>query len=76
MTRTIPAARFSALVGAVLATAALVLMSREGRAERAPQCGNTTSSLCQQIERCEPSGFESNMTCRWNYSVTRYYWRN
>lgn len=76
MTRVLATPRIGLVLGAILATLALLLFtSREGHAERATQCTNNTSSLCQQIERCEPVGFESNGSCRWILSTTRYYWR-
>jgi hypothetical protein len=76
MTRVRVTPRIGAALGAILAgSALLVLTARDGNAERAKQCANNTSSLCQQIERCEPVGFDSNGTCRWIYSISRYYWR-
>jgi hypothetical protein len=76
MTRVLATPRLGAVLAGFLAAAALLLLStREGNAERAKQCSNNTSSLCQQIERCEPVGFEANGSCRWIYSISRYYWR-
>jgi hypothetical protein len=49
-------------------------VSRPGQAEKAVDCLNQTSSLCQTVERCS-GGFEANGSCPWIYTISRYYWR-
>jgi hypothetical protein len=49
-------------------------VSRPGRAQKAADCLNQTTSLCQTVERCS-GGFEANGSCNWIYTISRYYWR-
>ncbi len=63
-------------LGAIATLTLLALFSRPARAAKLdPECLNQNASLCQQIEKCS-GGFEPNGTCKWIYTVTRYYWRN
>jgi len=74
MTRVLAPGLLGTLAGGLLtAIGLLILASSQGHAEKAVECTNRTTSLCQTIERCS-GGFESNGSCRWNYSVQRYYW--
>ena len=61
------------LLGSLGALVLLALTSRPGMAAKQDPCGNQTQSLCRTVERCS-GGFESNGTCRWDYSIRRYYW--
>lgn len=63
-----------------LSTLATLLLlgtvQRTASAEKAnpEECYNNTQALCQKIETCS-GGFEANGTCKWIYTVTRYYWK-
>lgn len=60
----------------VLATSLLVVAgSRPVRAEKALECYNQATALCQIIERCS-GGFEADGGCKWIYTVNRTYWKN
>lgn len=65
----------TAILGAVAALALLTLLTRPARAEKSRDCLNQNTSVCQTVERCS-GGFEANGTCKWIYTVTRYYWKN
>ena len=62
-------------IGLVATLALLALVSRPAAAAKSSDCLNQNTSACQTIERCS-GGFETNGTCRWIYTVTRYYWKN
>jgi hypothetical protein len=69
--------RFSSLapviVGALGGLVLLALTSRPSVAAKQDPCNNQTQSLCRTVETCS-GGFEPNGTCRWDYTIRRYYW--
>ncbi len=75
MSAAIQATLKGAGTGLVFTLGLLILVNRPVKAEKAPQCLNQNTSVCEMVERCS-GGFESNGTCKWTYTVTRYYWRN
>lgn len=66
----------TATVGALATLGLLAIGTRPAKAAKLnPDCYNTNPALCEQVEKCS-GGFEPNGTCKWIYTVTRYYWRN
>ena len=61
-------------IGVLATSVLLTLVSRPARAAKLSECLNQTTSLCQTVERCS-GGFEANGSCRWIYTVSRYYWK-
>jgi hypothetical protein len=75
MVRVMTLKRFgTAAAGFLAAIGLLALATEAGHAEKAKECTNHTTSLCEQVERCTPNGFEANGTCHWIYTIQRYYW--
>jgi hypothetical protein len=60
--------------GLLIALGLLALTSTPSQAAMEEDCRNQTTSLCRTVERCS-GGFEQNGTCRWIYTVQRYYWK-
>ena len=59
----------------IVATAGLIAMtSRPVRAEKAPECYNQSTSVCQIVERCT-GGFEPNGTCKYMLTTNYSYWK-
>lgn len=61
-------------IGLAITLGLLILVNRPVKAEKAPQCMNQNTSVCETVERCS-GGFEANGTCKWIYTITRYYWK-
>lgn len=61
--------------GFLAAILLLAVVSRPSHAEKAQACRTGTTSLCETIERCS-GGFEPDGSCRWIYTIQRYYWSN
>ena len=77
--RHLTASRHAAFIaGCAGALLLLTLVARRGVAEKqqADECYNHNSSLCRLVETCTPKGFEDNGSCKWNYTASRYYWKN
>jgi hypothetical protein len=52
----------------------LALVSKPAAAAKTTDCMNQSTAVCQIVERCS-GGFETNGTCKWIYTVNRYYWK-
>jgi hypothetical protein len=61
-------------LGAAATLGLLGVLSRPARAEKVTDCLNQSTSVCQMVETCS-GGFEPNGTCKYIYTVTRYYWK-
>jgi hypothetical protein len=62
------------IFGAAAALILLTAVNRPARAAKATECLNQSSAVCQVVERCS-GGFEQNGSCKWIYTVNRYYWK-
>lgn len=61
-------------LGALATLALLGALNRPAQAEKSQDCYNNTTSVCQTVETCS-GGFEPNGTCKWVYTIKRYYWK-
>lgn len=61
-------------LGAAATSILVAAVSRPAGAEKALECYNQSTAVCQTIERCS-GGFEWNGTCKWILTVTRSYWK-
>jgi hypothetical protein len=74
MSTAIPRPARAVALGLVATLVLLAVGSRPARAAKSTDCLNVTSALCQTVERCS-AGFEANGSCKWIYTISRYYWR-
>lgn len=70
----IPGPARAVALGLVATLVLLALGSRPASAAKSTDCQNVTEALCQTVERCS-GGFEANGSCKWIYTISRYYWR-